>query len=83
MNIANRNEKRISSLVMLLEENKAVEFVYNEFYYEVFESSSSDGYIVNVFSDDEKDEYGEYLEKNEVDGGLCSGSARDAVEFML
>jgi len=36
-----------------------------------------------VFSNNEKDVYEEYLEKYAVDGGLCSGNARDAVEFML
>ena len=83
MCIADINEARIASFVKTLERERIVNFSYNEFYYEVFESSCSDGYIVNVYTDNEKDEDGSYLEKHEVDGGLCSGSARDAVEFML
>ena len=83
MCIADINEARIASFVKTLESKKFVDFSYNEFYYEVFESSCSDGYIVNVYTDNEKDENGSYLEKHEVDGALCTGSARDAVEFML
>jgi len=83
MSINDMNEERIASFTQTLKEEKRVHFTYNEFYYEIFESSCSDGYVVNVFSSDEKDVYGEYLEKYVVDGGLCSGSPRDAVEFML
>lgn len=82
MSIADMNEKRITSFTKTLEETKEVEFSYNEFYYEIFESADS-GFIVNVYADDEKDEDGYYLDKHIVDGGLCSGSSRDAVEFML
>lgn len=83
MSIADRNEKRIASFVKVLEETKEVDFAYNEFYYEIFHSGNVNGYFVNVYSDDEKDRYGDYLEENELDGGLCTGNARDAVEFML
>jgi hypothetical protein len=48
----------------------------------VFESADS-GYIVNVYSSDERDEDEQYIEANLVDGGLCSGNERDAIEFML
>lgn len=82
MNIADRNNKRISSFVKILEGSKTVAFSFNEFYYEIFESTDS-GFIVNVYTDDEKDEDGYYLDKNILDGGLCSGSSRNAVEFML
>ena len=82
MRVNEINESRIKSFVKTLEDNQEVEFSYNEFYYEIFKSVES-GYIVNVYSSDEKDEDGYYLEENELDGGLCTGSARDAVEFML
>ena len=48
----------------------------------MFESADS-GYIVNIYSSNEKDEYDQYIEANLVDGGLCSGSEKDAIEFML
>jgi hypothetical protein len=41
------------------------------------------GYIVNLYSSDEKDEDEQYIEANLVDSGLCSGNKRDAIEFMF
>lgn len=75
-------KNKINTLARILKNKASVEFQYNGFYYEVFESADT-GYIVNVYSDDKKDEYGEYLEKNCTDGGLCTGSAKDAIGFML
>lgn len=72
----------INTLSKLLDIGNTVEFTYNDLYYEIFESSES-GYIVNVYTSNEKDEYDCYLEKYNIDGGLCSGSSRDAVEFMM
>lgn len=72
----------INTLARLLEHKGRAEFEYNGFYYEIFESADS-GYIVNVYSDDRKDGYGNCLDENIVDGGLCTGRARDAIEFML
>jgi len=71
-----------NTLTKLLELNKSVEFKHNNLYYEVFLSTDS-GYVVNIYSSDEKDESGEYRDEFNVDGGLCSGSAKDAIEFML
>ena len=73
---------KINRLARVLRENGSVEFKHNGFYYEVFESADS-GYIINLYSNDEKDDESQYLETNLVDGGLCSGSERDAIEFML
>lgn len=75
-------EIAITALSKFLALNQSVEFTFNGLYYEVFESASS-GYVVNIYSSDEKDEYGEYQDKFNIDGGLCTGSAKDAIEFML
>ena len=75
-------EMAITALSKFLILNKSVEFRYNNLYYELFESADS-GYIVNVYSSNAKDDEGEFIEANLVDGGLCTGSARDAIEFML
>lgn len=75
-------EIAITALSKFLELNQSVEFKHNGFFYEVFESADS-GYIVNIYSSNEKDDDDEYIEANLVDGGLCTGSARDAIEFML
>ena len=76
------SEKIIIKLANILENKQNVKFEYNDLFYEIFESCDS-GYIVNLYSSDEKDEDGEYLEINNVDGGLCTGSASDAVCFMV
>jgi len=83
--LQNENYKDIAikALSKLLELDETVEFIYNNLYYEIFESSAESGYIVNVYSCDEKDEYGCYLNKHCIDGGLCSGTAVEAIEFML
>jgi len=73
---------KINTLARLLKSENSVEFKHNGFYYEVFESADS-GYIVNLYSSDEKDDDEQYVEANLVDGGLCSGKERDAIEFML
>jgi len=75
-------KNKISRLSRLLKSESSVEFKHNGFYYEVFESADS-GYIVNLYSSDEKDDESQYLEANLVDGGLCTGSEKDAIEFML
>ena len=72
----------ISSLAKILEQNDEVEFIYNNLHYEIFASADT-GYVVNIYSSDEKDEYEQYLEKNNIDGGLCTGTAKDAIEFMM
>ena len=74
-------KNKINTLSRVLKNEESVEFKYNGFFYEVFESADS-GYIVNVYSSDEKDDDG-YVEANLVDGGLCTGGAKDAIEFML
>jgi len=75
-------KNKISRFARLLKSESSVEFKHNGFYYEVFESADS-GYIVNLYSSDEKDDDEQYVESNLVDGGLCSGNERDAIEFML
>jgi len=75
-------KNKINTLVRVLKIENSVEFKHNGFYYEVFESADS-GYVVNLYSSDEKDD-GAYIESNLVDGGLCdSTNERDAIEFML
>ncbi len=70
-------EVAINSLSSILDLYQRVEFKSNSLYYEIFISSTSGGYVVNVYSN------ANYLEENIVDGGVCTGNARDAVEFML
>lgn len=76
------SQEKINTLAKKLEEGEEIEFVYNDTYYEISESCEG-GYMVDLYSSYEKDEYGQYLEQNSIDGGHCTGSAKDAVEFML
>ena len=75
-------EIAITALSKFLLLNQSVEFTYNNLYYEIFTSVES-GYVVNLYSSNEKGDEGEFIEANLVNGGLCTGSVRDAIEFML
>jgi len=75
-------KNKINRLARVLKNESSVEFKHNGLYYEIFESADS-GYVVNVYSSDERDEDGEYLEEHIFDAGLCTGSAKDAIEFMM
>ncbi len=76
-------EVAIISLSSILDLYQRVEFKSNSLYYEIFTSSASSEYVVNVYSNANKNDEGNYLEENIVDGGICTGNARDAVEFLL
>ena len=73
---------KINALVRVLKYENSVEFKHNDCYYEIF-GSVNGGYIVNVYSSNTKDTDGYYLYEHIVDGGICTGSAKDAIEFML
>lgn len=72
----------IDDFVNILENGNTAEFIFDDFYYEIFESCDT-GYVVNIYSSNKRDDNGDYLDKYLIDGGHCTGSARDAVEFML
>ena len=82
MNNYSIEQEKFSLLTHLIQQGKKVEFMHNQHYYEIF-TSAIEGYVINVYSDNSKDKYGEYLQKNILDGGICSGSAEDALVFML
>ena len=73
----------ISTLAKILELYQRVEFRYNNLYYEVFVSGVENGYMINIYSNSQKDEDGCFLDENMVDGGLCTGSYTDAIKFMM
>lgn len=66
-------ELAINTLSKILDLYQRVEFRYNNLYYEIFDSSN-DGYMVNVYTSEDK---------NCIDSGLCTGSSKDAIEFMM
>ena len=75
-------KNKVNTLSRLLKSERSVAFQHNNLYYEVSEATNT-GYVVNVYSSNEKDDDQQYLEANLVDGGLCTGSEREAIAFML
>ena len=74
-------EEEILQLSYVLKKIGKIEFKHNNLFYEIFESAES-GYVINIYSSNEKDEDDEYLFEN-IDGGQFDGSAKDAIQFML
>jgi len=72
----------INDFAKMLNNGNTAEFIFNDLFYEIFESLDT-GYVVNIYCCNKRDEDGSYLNEYLVDGGLCTGSAKDAVEFML
>ena len=66
-------KKRALKLAEKLNDELEVVFTELGFVYRVFHSELNEGYMVEVLDED-----GE-----EIDGGLCTGNAVDAIEFML
>lgn len=75
------HNNKINTLTRILKTKNIVEFKNNNLYYQVFLSADS-GYVVNIYSD-ARDEEDELIETNMIDGGLCEGSAKNAIAFML
>jgi len=76
------SKSKIEELAGILQSANIVEFFHQGVYYEIFASADS-GYVVNLYSSDERDDEGELIESNMIDGGLCHGNAKDAVIFMI
>ena len=68
----------VDEQVELLRKNKEVTFVYEGRIFNIFASSETKGWYIQIFDSFEDVESG-----CDSDGGLCTGSAKDAVEFML
>jgi len=60
----------------ILEVEQAVTFEHNDTIFRIWWSDQGGWYMELLEQDDD-------LGWAEMDGGLCTGSARDAVEFML
>ena len=83
MKVSALKNNKVNTLARVLKIKNIVEFKHDKFYYEVFKSADN-GFVVNLYSSDERDEEGELIESNLVDGGLCdSTNEKDAIEFML
>ena len=80
------NKRYLELCAITLEENGAIQFVYNGLFYDLFESSCEVGWVVNVYPNDKDkifDEDNQLIDDEQVEGGLCTASAKDAVYFMI
>jgi hypothetical protein len=73
------------SLINELRDKQAVQFVYGENFYDIFESIEG-GYIYNVYPNEPDlifDDDGELIDEEQLDGGLCSGNEIDVFTFIF
>ena len=80
----------VATYASILHEENAVTFEHDERIYRIWESSSEEGWYIEVLEVSEVSLWAKSLNTIiseepwiEADGGLCTGSAKDAVEFML
>ena len=66
-----------------LRKNRNVEFKFGGCIIDIFESSEGGWYITIYPHDVKKDEDGELNPDDELDGGLCDGSAFNAVTYFI
>lgn len=67
----------------ILKSNGEVEFMYNNYFFEIFESSES-GFCFNIYSSNEKDENDEYISDNILDGGVfVENNPINAIKFAI
>lgn len=66
-----------------LRKNRSVEFTFGGHITDIFESTEGGWYITLYPENAQKDENGYYNPEDEVDGGLCDGSAKDAITYMI
>jgi len=78
-------QARIKELyAKILEDQREVMFYDDEWLYVIFEASDG-GWLVDVFTADEEIVFynAEEHKFKLLDGGLCTGDAYDAIEFMM
>lgn len=71
-------EAKVNALSLELKKSGSVSFEHDGLSYCITESCQEDGYSVDVFNS------GDDIDVDEpIDGGLCTGSEKDAIEFMI
>ena len=68
-----------------LEANQKVRFSTGGYLYDIWWSDCNDGWMINVYDEDDDifDEDGELDDSSAFDGGLCTGSAENAVLMFI
>ncbi len=78
----NLSKKNLSILADSLKTNRSLDFKHKGLFYQIFESDDL-GYIINIYTSNDRDENDDLLDSNMIDGGVCTGSAKDAIKFMI
>lgn len=66
-----------------LRKTNCVEFKFGGCITDIFDGSEGGWYMTTYSEDAKKDEDGNFNEDDELDGGLCTGSAFNAVTFFI
>ena len=70
-------------LADVLEIQGIVRFEYGKVHYEIFESTVTEGYLVNLYTKDTTDIDNYYLDENSKATGFCNGEPLEAITYML
>jgi len=80
--VLKKDRSNIDLLVKELKDKNTIDFKHGTLYYHIH-ATNEENYNIDVYNNPEKDEDGDYLVSNIIDGGVCIGNAKDAIEFML
>ena len=83
MSTAKVEENVINSYAIILEEVGTVAFEVEDILYRIFQRHDGDWEIGIYREDLVSTKVGEVYAFVEIDGGICTGSSKDAVEFFL
>ncbi len=65
-------QETIKILAKQLDDDNEITFHYNDLSYRIYWSFTEGGWMIDIIKDDKI-----------IDGGLCTGSTEDTIEFML
>ena len=83
MSTAKVGENVINSYAIILEEVGTVAFEVEDILYRIFQRDD-ESWEIGVYREDlVSAKVGEVFAFVEIDGGICTGSSKDAVEFFL
>lgn len=77
---------QVELLIKELEETLQTRFSDGGYLYDIFWSECNDGWMINVYDEsygELVDEDGELIDDAISDGGLCTGTAKDAIFMFL
>ncbi len=71
-------KSKLKLLTLYLNEHNEIQFIHKKQYFNIWFSSSDYGWQINRYNINSN-----IIPPEPDDGGLCTGSAKDAIEFML